>query len=267
MGILIIFVGLIAQVNQPWSFDNTAVIPVAEGHIPTMSIPLHSVIGPDKWVTDHAADGSTVVINLMHVKVRVTGTRGIFSDLMYDYVYGSVPVGTIAPTCKLRKEVRNREYAEDIAAYIDYRGGHMMPESYLRYQLSFENTAWSIPRCAVCTAAYKAELRGDSATLLITELEEPRPSNHEPRTPSASAIHTIKIAPGTEVIVRNLPERTVKGGHFHALLNIYEGHCSESPEPTVHLALPCQNTNVCTSQTFHHGLPDPGDDCTIIRHP
>ena len=274
MKIAIIFVGLIVQVNQPMSFDNTAVLIEAPEHLARLIIPLQSVIDPDEWLKQQPVKGPNVEIDLKGATVRVQGTRGVFSDLKKEFKTASLGLGTVAPGCKLRAEVRNRQIVcGELSAYVDFRGGEVVPDSYLPRKLSFTGDAKD-GQCTVCRSRYEASLRGDSATLVFKK-----------RVPKSDGsvveeTHEIRIAGRQprdrrgipEIVVSNKPP-TPMPHHFASTFNIYSGECALTPLHPI-VAEKCDEAKICLLTSIpldpEHGpgMPaDPGDDCTIVRHP
>ena len=255
MKIFILFAGLIAQVNLPWTLDNTAVLPDAPDHVAFMRIPYGSIADPDDWVKSYK-QGNDVLIPLKGLVVQVKGTRGVFSGLKSEYVAASVPMHDLAPHCKLRDEVKMRKVVPgELAAYIDYRGGHMYPDTYLKKMLYFKvagNGEWTKERCAVCQVHYEAELRGTEARLVITKTDW---------TTGKIMKEEIRVAGGTHILVSNRSAST--DSHYGHLYKIYRS-CSSCERPMPWAGKSCgQDPKLLCNLTS----PDPGDDCTIIRHP
>jgi hypothetical protein len=263
MKIAIIFIGLIVQVNQPWSLDNTAVLIAATQHEPRLVIPFQSIIDPDDWLQKQR-NGPNVEIDLTDATVRVKKTRGVFCDVKDDFIKGSPSLRRLAPSCKLRSEVRKRQpVSGELAAYVDFRGGRVMPEAYLPQQLSFKEDKKD-PFCAVCRARYEADLRGDSATLV-----------YKKKTRNAAGVeivetHEINVSGGRsdqgsipEIQVINRPTHFV-ARHFERAFNIYIGKCGSEIRPTV-TDSPCTESQLCKPEGATDPA-DPGDDCTIDQH-
>lgn len=266
MKIAIIFIGLIVQVNQPMSLDNTMVLIAADHHNPRLVIPFDSIVNPNEWL-EKKRNGPNVEIDLTGATVRVKRTRGIFSDVKKAFFDGSPSLRTLAPTCRLRREVRNRQPVPgELAAYVDFRGGLILPAAYLPLQLSFtadEKDAF----CAVCRVRYEADLRGDHATLI-----------YKKKVVTAAGVevvdtHEIKVAGGRaenggvpEIQVINRPEHAVPR-HSQLAFNIYVGKCGSEIRPTV-TDLPCITDQLCNTAATEGTTAEaePGDDCTIDHH-
>lgn len=268
MKIAIIFIGLIVQVNQPMSFDNTAVLLGAAEHEPKLVIPLQSIIDPDKWLQNQPKNGSDVEIDLQGATVRVKGTRGVFSDLKDAFTEGSPALRSLVPSCELRDEVRNRQIVPGkLAAYVDFRGGAVLPEAYLPKKLSFTGKKED-GRCTVCRVRYEADLRGDHVTLVYKKkFKKPDGTEDVER-------HEIHVAGGRpeeaggvpHISVINRPPHAI-ARHFDLAFNIYVGKCGDSGNfrPLV-TESDCTEPKVCEAIPYA-GLADPGDDCTIVRDP
>ncbi len=263
MKIIIIFIGLIVQVNQPMSLANTAVLVAAEHHQPTLVIPFDSIINPDDWVV-RQKKGSDAEIDLTGATIRVRGTRGIFSDVKDEFMEGSPSLRSLAPTCKLRPEVRKRQVVPgELAAYVDFRGGRVMPEAYLPKMLSFEGRE---PRCAICRMRYEADLRGDHVTLVYKKKSLDNNGKEVVET------HEIKVAGGRsdavpEIKVVNRPPHVV-ARHFDKAYNIYVGKCANHQVRPAVTDLPCTEPKKCGPFPPRADilLADPGDDCTIDHY-
>jgi hypothetical protein len=177
--ITIIFFGLIVHVNQPLSLANTAVLPYAPYHTAILHVPASALVDPndslikDQQITKYDANEQEYLINLNGFSVQVEGTRGIFSGLKQELVDSEPPLHKLAPTCRLRTEVRNRTYvANDLVAYIDYRGGRLTPLNYYRDQLKFPDSSDVTLKngiCVNCKVKYEADLRDNTATLGFTD--------------------------------------------------------------------------------------------------
>jgi len=264
--IAIIFVGLIIRVNQPWSFDNTAVLPDVMGHTADLVIPIDSIIEPAPWVKKLMVQGAQdVVIPLQGRDVRVKGTRGIFSNFTKDYMATVPPLRSIAPSCgKPLSEVKKRLFVSNVlGSFIDFRGGTIEPYAFLQHTLRFENGpgAWAAPngQCTSCAVRYKADLRNDEATLVVKEQD--------------GSAREIRIRGGAELKVRNLPNNP-QDPHFHGHYSIYsQSKCTQSTGliPTVVRTVNCQRTE-CTSAVLAARVPAvvpaaPGDDCSVVHDP
>gem|GEM_PF-3398052 len=264
MKIFIVFAGLIAQVNQPWSLNNTAVLPYAPHHVAEMRVPYQSIVDPPSWVNElkKEKDGN-VVIPLEGVVVQVKGTRGVFSGLQKPYVDASIPMKTVASKCQLRDEVKKRSVRKkDLVAFIDYRGGRVYVDSYLKRMLHFNEPGageWAKDKCAVCRIHYEAELRGSEATLVITRTDWDT---------GTITTQKLRVKGGAHLSVSNKPRAAgpylggPKDEHYPYLYNIYRS-CSGKPTPQIgDLCTAVPDTMICNLNP-----PDPGDDCTIVRHP
>lgn len=251
--IAIVFVGLIIQVNQPWSFDNTAVLPYLDTHKAEMVIearalqdaaPLMAI--PSVTVND---DGQ-VIIPLKNVDVRLRGTRGMFNRRNREYQESIPSLRKLGGCGRLRDEIRNRNQgsdAEKFVSFIDLRGGRMVPHSYLEKKLKFADTDF-VDRCAACSILYEAAFRRDTATLLFTYgSNQPIP---------------VTVNKGAEILVRNVPTEEVDDHFIHNYV-IYET-CPGFKLPV--RTTPCRKPQ-CESEFFdweNSGFPSypPTTDCT-----
>lgn len=267
MRIAIIFIGLIVQVNQPMSFDNTAVLIAADEHVQRLVIPWQSVMNPDDWLNKQPRVGPDVEIDLAGATVRVKGTRGVFSDLKDTFTNGSPSLHTISPGCELRDEVKDRKIIPgELAAYVDFRGGEVMPESYLPKKLSFTGRDEDA-RCAVCRARYEADLRGDHVTLVFKKKIKKEDGSEDVEK------HEIEVAGGPpkavpEIRVTNRPTSPI-ARHFTSAYNIYVGKCAASqvhPLVTEHKCDEPKKCPVVVTQGITTDAED-ADDCTVDRHP
>lgn len=263
MKIIIIFVGLIVHVNQPWSLDNTAVLPMAPSHAAELAIPYQSLIEPDEdWVKSlPREDEDRIVIELENHSVRLKGSRGIFSNLTDAYQDAIISLSKVKGSCgRLREEVRSRQPGADLAAYFDYRGGRMSPHTYLYQKLSFPNTPLEPERCAPCSAVYDADLRGDEARLILRDKKN-------------KTERVLRIRGGAELIVRNVPKEDT-APHFKHVYSIYE-KCEESgvePFPDTDCTEKgpiCRNTDKKLAGRWvpKEGSRFPGSDCTQTGEP
>jgi hypothetical protein len=253
--IYIIFIGLIVQVNQPWSLDNTAVLPYghdATAHTPTIEIPYTSIVNPTAEMKNALVNGYYVV-NLKGMDVRVEGIRGMFSTMSKELVDALVPLKKVTTGCRLRREVRDRTLTDTkLASFIDYRGGWREPDLYLPKKLTFPNTD-IINRCIVCSVKYTGTLRGDTATLAFKRAGDKEPSMR------------IQVKAGAEVIVRNRPKNPATK-HFMHVFDIYEGcKTTQVPQPPAdECNLPnCRDTSRGTGPGH---ATAPGEDCTGGSH-
>ena len=264
MKIFITIMGLIVQVNQPWSFDNTLVLIEAPGHQPRLSVPISAVMNPnDAWVKANT-NGDTLTIDLTGATVRVKGTRGVFSDLTDDFMNSSPRMATIAPGCQLRPEVRRREILKgEIAAYVDFRGGKVEPDKYLKDQLSFNGGPAA---CAVCTVRYSADLRGDHVTLVYKKATE----THEVLVRGGDSADAAQVP---QIAITNVPPAaadaagTTPPSHFRSEFNIYVDRCVAKQ------IVPAKGARcdkpVCP-ETVAQGSVNvamPGYDCTVGQQP
>lgn len=248
--LVILFYGLMIHVNQPWSLSNTVVIPKVDKHATTLRIPENSLLkfGDFQWIIDNSTkDGHVYVLPLTKRKVRIEGTRGMFLDRRANWVDAAPPLKTLAPTCRLRDEVRNREITDDLIAYVDYRAGRLTPDSYFSDQLKFENTdsQWKNSHCVPCTTRYEADLDTDYAELEIDD---------------AGTKHSIRIAGNSQLMVTNLPTETVQFGHFDHNFAIFK-NCSS--HATAKKGDRCTNTPGCPPPP----TPFPDADCTNSAYP
>jgi len=253
MKIFIIFIGLIVHVNQPWSLDNTAVLPYghdATAHTPTIEIPYTSILNPTPEMQNGLVNGYYVV-NLQGIDVRVEGVRGMFSTMSKELEDALVPLKKVATGCKLRREVRDRTLTDTkLASFIDYRGGQREPDLYLPKKLTFSNTDIN-NRCIVCSIKYTGTLRGDTATFAFKRAGDKEPFKR------------IQVKAGANVIVRNRPNNP-NTRHFMHVFDIYEGCKTVTlPQPP---AEPCTLPNCETEHRGTGNAPAPGEDCTGGYH-
>jgi hypothetical protein len=160
----------------------------------------------------------------------------------------------------LRDEVRARQIVPDkLAAYVDFRGGRVMPEAYLPRQLSFTGDVGDA-RCAVCRMRYEADLRGDHVTLVYKKktIQDGR---------EVVETHRIRVkggrpgGPVPQITVSNRPPTAMIGHSDHAF-NIYTDDCKPvHPRPLV-TPFPCAELSLCP-RPDGTGVAEPGDDCTI----
>lgn len=200
--IIIIFFGLIVHVNQPDSFDDTAVLPAAPFHVQKMLIPVGSVLNPqDAWVQRQPQVGSNYEISLENLDVRLQGTTGTFCNK--DAIVTAVPkLPTISPRCGgLKRAVRERDNTSKLVAYVDYGAGKLSVESYFPKKLGFGKDPDKDPQsCVACRVRYEGTLAGDEALLVFTE--------------ENGTTHEIRVSKGAQLEVQNLPEYML-GKHFH----------------------------------------------------
>lgn len=268
MKIAIIFIGFIVQVNQPMSFDNTAVLVDAPEHQARLIIPMQSIIDPDEWLKKQPMNGPNVEIDLDGATVRVQGTRGILSGLHDEFTNASLGLSRIAPGCKLRPEVRNRQIVPgELSAYVDFRGGEVMPDSYLPTKLSFTKNEKDA-KCTVCRVRYEATLHGAFATIVFKKtIQKPNGSVGEETHEIRFAGRQPDDARGVpEITVSNMPPHVMKH-HFEKAFNIYVGQCASDAIHPIVTDQPCNESKLCPKLPKPPGEAEPGDDCTIVRHP
>jgi hypothetical protein len=254
--ITIIFIGMIIHVNQPWSFDNTAVLPYEKDHVAELRIPVGAVVEPDEWIKKKLnRSGDTYVIALPGLDVRVKGTRGVFSRKRDDFMAAVPSLRKIAPKCgKLRPEVVDRkQVAEKLASYIDYRGGRVMPHTFLPLMLFFSGVGneWKTEHCVVCEVLYKAKLRHDEALLVIKGDGEPK---------------RVHIAGDSTLEVHNLP-KDGGDGHFIHHYNVFKP-CEDAKLPST--GGKCKSGTICAQAMIDDDgddAPAPGEDCTNSQWP
>lgn len=259
MLITIIFFGLIVHVNQPLSLANTAVLPYAPYHAQILHVPARALDDPndslikDQQITTYDANADEYLINLNGFAVEVEGTRGIFSDLKQELVDSEPPLQKLAPTCRLRTEVRNRTYvANDLVAYIDYRGGRLTPLNYYWNQLKFPDSSDQTLKngiCVNCKVQYEADLRGNTATL---EFTDPNGKKHD-----------LVIKGNSRLTVTNLLDPKQKpmnhfDYHYKVLTNCDPVHGYRGN--------PC-GKEYCPEGTRNGDSPFPDADCTNSHFP
>ncbi len=244
--LVIIFFGLMVHVNQPFSFDNTVVIPRVEHHDPVLRIPENAVLNPqDPWVRQFLHDAEDeYVIPLEGRKLRVEGTRGVFSDKHATFFAAAPRLRQLAQKCELRPEVRKRQITAELGSYIDYRGGRLTTESYFFKMLKFESGPLAGKHCIACKTRYEVDLRGDQAQLAFADG------------------HVVVIAGNSAIEVNNVPpDAETSSGHFSRTYAIFKGECEG---PRVHSSDACKNTPVCR---FELPVPFPDADCTNTNYP
>jgi hypothetical protein len=241
--LVITFFGLMVHVNQPFSLDNTVVIPSVKDHVPVLRIPGNAVLNfEDTWVKKFRRDDE-YVIELQGRKFRVEGTRGMFSDKHPTFFAAAPRLGQLAPNCDLRPEVRERELNAKLVSYIDYRGGRLTPESYFPHMLDIESGPLAGKRCVACRTRYEADLAGDRAQLVF------------------GPDQVIIIAGNSAIEVSNVPPERVARGHFSHIYAIFEDGC-KGPLSSVSNDL-CKNTPVCELREANF----PDADCTNTNYP
>jgi prepilin-type processing-associated H-X9-DG protein len=244
--LVIIFLGLMVHVNQPFSLDNTVVIPRVEHHVPELRIPENAVLNPqDPWVKQfHHDPEDEYVIPLRGRKFRIAGTRGMFSDKHSTFFAAAPRLGQLAQRCELRDEVRNRQITAELVSYIDYRAGRLTVESYFPRMLEFESGPLAGKHCVACKTRYEADLRGDRAQLVFADG------------------HVVVIAGNSAIEVDNLPEPgETSTGHFSRAYTIFKDGCEG---PRAYPSGQCKNTPVCR---FQVEPPFPDADCTNTNYP
>jgi hypothetical protein len=232
--IVIFFAGLIVHVNQPgvMNFDNTAVLPRSEHHLPVIWVFGEVKGAPPDWIkkdVQEAANsygvakdlfpsgGPVHVAALDRVRIRVTGTRGVFSHQEESFQKSVPPLKVLQPSCTLRDEIKKREFylndgdkEHDFAAFVDYTGGsrHADAYGYCRTMLAFPDANanhWKTQRCVGCITRYQADLEKNHATLVIDyEVTGKR--------------YTVEVAGGSTIVIGNAPAPGMTGsGHipFH----------------------------------------------------
>jgi hypothetical protein len=268
--IAIIFVGLIVQVNQPWSFDNTAVLPKVPGHIAEMVIPHTALANPleIEQLPNKRIEKGQVIIDLNGIDVRLRGTRGWFNRRTREYKE-SVPSLKKVGGCRnlqdaVRRREQNRLQQDDgtpaLLSFVDIRGGRMSPHSYAPSKLSFEETDFQ-ERCAACSVLYEAALHGNTATLVFHVGEAQ--SVNETKESKATRTHEVHLRRGAELLVRNIPHDYLGDGHFpHAYVVFQQCGVPLAPGPTK----PCRKP-ICVQKTFDWENSGRGAafsaDCTI----
>ena len=250
--LVVIFFGLMVHVNQPFSLDNTVVIPYVEYHRPKLRIPDTAVVnfGDYAWVTGFPNVDHFYVVPLTNLKFRIGNTRGLFSDVRQNFVDAAPPLHTLVPGCQLRDEVRARKFVpSDLVSFVDYRGGRITPESYFTdHKVSFPSTTteWKYPRCVVCTTRYEAVLSSDNADLFFEDDQGKK--------------YVVRIAGNSALEVTNLPDQSTNTNHFDRHYSIFKPGCTPAP---VKLDGQCTNTPGCPPPP----TPFPDSDCTNSHYP
>jgi hypothetical protein len=258
--ITIIFMGLIAHVNQPWSLNNTAVIPNAPGHRAEMKIPKGAMLNQDDPWFKQKLNQETYVIPLQGIKVRVNKTRGVFSGLTPELIAAMPPLKTLAPLCKLKDEVRKRTTTSNLASFIDYRGGRLSPDTYFSEKLVIEDTPWKNGRCVVCRIRYEADLSGNEGEIVFTQADGTK--------------HVARIATNSVLEVENTPVAG-EGMNAHDAAAAAEGQSHFQEHYSIFK--PCNRPKGLRSEEkcdkkeicpFTAGLaPVPFADCTNSHYP
>lgn len=260
--LVVIFFGLLIHVNQPWSLDNTVVIPYLPDHKAMLTIPAAAVdetLAEHHWLAPYRS-GDAYAIPLTGRKFRIERTRGYFCDKRPNFFSAAPSLHALAPRCRLRSEVRERKTTSDLIAYVDYRGGRVTPASYFSRRLYFASTAseWKERRCVTCSVRYEADLEGDHADLLFSDR------------------NVIHIRGNSEIVVSNLPVQAdtpddgpagpvghAESNHFHAHFSIYEAGC-HAAEARFDDEDTCRQSPQCPPPAAN---PFPDADCTNTNHP
>lgn len=263
--ITVIFVGLIAQVNQPGSFDNTAVVIDAPNHqCPRILISSDSkpVDPTDEWLLKESPPDpdcdpplvrrpdelNTYVISAKNMSVRLSGTRGVFCDHPQDILDHLPRLKDVAPKCtRLKPSVRKRIPQRDVAwGFFDYRGGHLQAVDYLAKKLQY-NKSGAQPFCAACRVTYVADLNGDSAILTFTD---------------PTGTHVIRVPANSTIEIQNIPTINT-GSHFHEFSRIFE-NCNDGDFTTVDETNDdCESSRICNASERAF----PFADCTNSQYP
>lgn len=267
--IIIVFIGLIVQVNQPWCLDNTAVLPYGDPargteHVGTLQIPFAGVVrttgDTGKLMPNEARD--TYTVDLKNVDVRLQGTRGRFSTMSKGLVEALPPLSKLTTGCKLKKAVRDRTATDRLASFVDFRGGRREPDTYLPKKLSL-GPAFS-ERCTVCSVRYIGDLKSNTAVFEFRHAGEKAP------------FMTVEVRAETEVTVRNMPVNATTG-HFSLVYDIYEG-CTSIAHPAIstekcnlrqceaHQGCPTTGGPKAPTTLAGEGPTAPGEDCTGGSH-
>lgn len=267
--IIIVFIGLIVQVNQPWCLDNTAVLPYGDPtrgteHVGTLQIPFAGVARTTGDTSQLVLNelGDTYNVDLKNVDVRLQGTKGRFSTMSKDLVEALPPLSKLTTGCKLKQAVRDRTATDRLASFVDFRGGRREPDTYLPKKISF-GAAFS-ERCTVCSVRYVGDLKGNTGVLEFRRAGEDTP------------FMTVEVKADTEVTVKNTPkDPNTTSRHFDLVYDIYEG-CTSIAHP----AIGTEKCNLRQCET-HRGCPAgtpiaptslagnptaPGEDCTGGSH-
>ncbi len=268
LDVVIVFVGLMVQVNQPWSWDNTAVLPYADKHKAELVLPTAALVDPreiSEEFKDYRQVNGYFLIPLQGYDVRLKGTRGMFNRRGQDYIDATTPLSRVGGCGRLLSDIRKRNQTEQIASFFDLRGGRMVPDTYLKQRISFDGTEFR-NRCAVCSIRYEATIRGEEAVLVFTSMY--------------GAVRRVRIRRGAQLVVRNVPnDKDSTGDHFQHLYSIYEtcvDKLSPNPQDTT-----CPNCLCVDATAFPECVGfDEGDcpgragprfpsttDCTVVDHP
>ncbi len=251
--ITVLFVGLIAHVNQPGSLDNTAVMLIAPSHEAKVLVPVEATpVDPDDdWLFTHPRPND--VYDRYEIKVtgwtiRLSGTRGMFCDHPQDVLDHVPRLQSLTPKCRrLKQEVRDRKPGGPFASFFDYRGGRLYIADYLQMKLKYTPTDGGKvdERCASCRLRYDADLTGDYAYLTFKK---------------GSEVHTIRVPSNTVIEVDNFP-KTKTNGHFDMFFEVFE-NCSSNVDVE-------QSTSACDKKRIcNPGMPPfPFGDCTNSQYP
>ena len=265
--LVIIFFGLVTHVNQPWSLDNTAVLPAAHGHAAEMSIPKSAVIDPQPWLSQFERQ-TAYVIPLQGMNVRVKNTRGMFSDKRPEF-FASVPrLKKLAPGLKLSRAVRRRLGSEQLSAFVNYRGGRLTTESFYAQKLIL-GSGDSSGTCVACKVRYEADLRDGEAQLVFIRGTEQ---------------NLVRIAGGSKLDVNNIltADAIPSESHLGSVFSIFDGGSSREFER----GDACDQSPLCDGleelEAFEAAMaveaplvegqsvgpaPFPGPDCTNSHYP
>lgn len=256
MDLTIIFIGLIIHVNQPFSFDNTAVLPSTPHHVAKMIVRREDIANPrDAWVMS-VCKVDPCEIYLAGYTVTVTGTKGTFSRMSQHLIDAMPSVTTLAPKCGgLRDEVRDRRPgANEFAAFIEYRGGRRRLVETFRLKASFlAEPPWDGRRCLACAVAYEAETEDAYATL----------SFHSHAHGGVTELH---VKQGKTITVENLDRHVTPPGqppppnHFGYYYRIFERTNCEQPLPQI-------SEEECTTPYCERAGRFPQADCTNSTYP
>lgn len=258
MKLTIIFFGLIIHVNQPWSLDNTAVLPDDDHHTAVMWIPKAAVTKPaPEWI-EKWCKSDPCVIPLKNFDVRVKGTRGRFSTMSPELIAALPPLRTLAPDCRgLRVEVLDRIPGEMLlGSFIDYRGGKRDVAEHFRFEATFPGSPWEKSRCLACKVSYVAELKEGTATLVFTNKK-------------TGDIDRVKIDGDNTIEVRHLPgqyEKTHFGLHYRVFEPEKPDEPCVGPAPFDVPEQPCDEPT-CKERQNVGPWPWPQAECTNSSYP
>jgi hypothetical protein len=254
--ITVLFVGLIAHVNQPRSLDNTAVLLVAPHHNPQLLIPdTATMVDPDDDFLSKQPRRDEVYdryeIDVTDWRVRLSGTRGMFCDHPQE-VLDTVPrLQHLAPKCSLKQAVIDRQTGGPFAAFFDYRGGRLGVADYLQKQLEFKPKAGGGPtfQCASCRMRYTAELEGNYAYLTLNKGTE---------------THVIRVPANSTIEVSNVPDPNERpNSHFDLYYEIFENCTNDIDVLPSGTDCAQKQNHICNPGT----PPYPFADCTNSQWP